>query len=41
MEGVLFEKHEFLSEVDDGELLFLADVELLDEFVMDFEEFIL
>ena len=41
MEGVLFEDEDFFGEFDDSELLFLADIELLDEFVMNFHEFVL
>jgi hypothetical protein len=34
-------QHLGFGEVDDGELLFLADVKLLDEFLVDFHEFVL
>jgi hypothetical protein len=41
VERVLLEGEDFFCEVDDSELLFLANIELLDEFVMDFHEFFL
>lgn len=38
---MLFEGDDFFCEVDNGEFLFLADVKLLDEFLVDFHEFVL
>ena len=41
VQRVLFKGENFFGKVDDGELLFLTDIELLDEFMMDFHEFVL
>jgi hypothetical protein len=41
VQRVLLKTDHFFSDVDYGELLLLANIELLDEFAMDFHQFLL